>query len=266
MLQSFIITAREGVEAFLIIAISIAFLKKSGRQKLLAAVYWGVAVSLGLSLSAGFLLRQGINQSLWEAILAASAAILVGTLIIYMWRTARTLKQDIETRLESASVQSNSRAACWGVFLFTVLMITREGMETALLLISISFQAASLPFVIGALLGLVVASAFAVLWARYGHRINLALFFQTTAVFLLIFVVQLLIYSFHEFSEAGIFPNSEALHAATEAYGPDGHYGRLLSYSLVVLPILWLGFSSLLQKLKPAVGSRVKSEQPLPGR
>ena len=64
------------------------------------------------------------------------------------------------------------------------------------------------------------------LWSRYGHRVNLGLFFQVTAVFLLVFVVQLLIYGFHELTEANIFPYSEPLHWATEPYGPDGRYGK----------------------------------------
>ena len=73
----------------------------------------------------------------------------------------------------------------------------------------------------------------AMLWSRYGHRVNLALFFQVTAIFLLVFVAQLLIYGFHELTEANIFPNSEALHWATEPYGPDGVYGQYLTYLLV---------------------------------
>jgi high-affinity iron transporter len=47
------------------------------------------------------------------------------------------------------------------------------------------------------------------LWSRYGYRVNLSRFFQVTAVFLLVFVVQLLIYGFHELTEANIFPNSQ---------------------------------------------------------
>ena len=58
-----------------------------------------------------------------------------------------------------------------------------------------------------------------------------------TAVFLLVFVVQLLIYGFHELTEANIFPYSEPLHWATEPYGPDGRYGQYLSYLLVMLPL-----------------------------
>ena len=51
-----------------------------------------------------------------------------------------------------------------------------------------------------------VAAFIAFLWSRYGHRVNLARFFQVTAIFLLIFVVQLLIYGFHELTEANLFP------------------------------------------------------------
>ncbi len=250
MLQSFVITVREGVEAFLIIAISIAFLKKAGKRNLLPAVYWGIFVSLLFSFGAGIALRAGVDQSFWEGVLAAAAALLVGTLIIYMWRAARTMKKNIEAHLESATSHINSRMAYWGVFFFTLLMITREGMETALMLISISFQVSSLPFIAGAVLGVLAAAGIALLWARYGHRVNLSLFFQVTAVFMGVFVVQLLIYSFHEFCEAGLFPNSDALHAATEPYGPDGVYGKLLSYFLVLLPLAWLAFSAALDRFK----------------
>ena len=49
MLQAFVITLREGLEAFLIVAISLAYLKKTGRRALIPAVHWGIAVSVALS-------------------------------------------------------------------------------------------------------------------------------------------------------------------------------------------------------------------------
>jgi high-affinity iron transporter len=61
-----------------------------------------------------------------------------------------------------------------------------------------------------------------------------------------VFVVQLLIYGFHELTEANIFPYSETLHWATEPYGPDGRYGQYLTYLLVMLPLGWLVISSLM--------------------
>ncbi len=84
--------------------------------------------------------------------------------------------------------------------------------------------------VAGAVAGTIAAAFIAWLWSRYGHRVNLARFFQVTAVFLLVFVVQLVIYGFHELTEANIFPNSQPWHDATEPFGPDGIYGQYLTY------------------------------------
>jgi high-affinity iron transporter len=108
------------------------------------------------------------------------------------------------------------------------------------------FQVKSASIISGAMLGTLSAAFVAWLWSRYGHRVNLGLFFQVTAVFLLVFVAQLLIYGFHELTEANILPYSEPLHWATEPYGPDGQYGKYLSYLLVVMPLGWLVISSLM--------------------
>lgn len=239
MLQAFIITLREGLEAFLIVAISLAYLRKSGRHQLIPAVHWGIALSMLLSIGAAVLFQRASNQALWEGILALVAAVLVASLIVHMWRHARRMKREIETHLEQSALKSGAKAFA-GVFLFTLLMITREGMETAMLMGTLLFQIRATAIVTGAVAGTACAAIVAWLWSRYGHRVNLGLFFQVTAVFLGVFVVQLLIYGFHELTEANIFPYSEPLHWATEPYGPDGRYGRYLTYLLVLLPMAWL--------------------------
>ncbi len=242
MLQAFVITLREGLEAFLIVAISLAYLRKTGRHALVPAVHWGIAASVVLSVAAGLLLQRARNQAFWEGILAVVAAVLVASLTVHMWRAARVIKRQIEGRLEASAIRPG-RAAFAGVFAFTLLMITREGMETALLMNALLFQVRSVQILAGAVGGTLVAAFVAWLWSRYGHRVNLSRFFQVTAVFLLVFVVQLLIYGFHELTEANLFPYSEALHWATEPYGPDGVYGKYLSYLLVLLPAAWLAVS-----------------------
>lgn len=252
MLQAFVITLREGLEAFLIVAISLAYLRKSGRHQLIPAVHWGIGLSVLLSIGVGILFQRASNQALWEGILALVAAGLVTSLIVHMWRHARRIKRDIEVHLEQSALRTGARAAA-GVFLFTLLMITREGMETAMLMGTLLFQVRAMDVVSGAAAGTISAAAVAWLWSRYGHRVNLGLFFQVTAVFLGVFVVQLLIYGFHELTEANIFPYSEPLHWATEPYGPDGRYGQFLTYLLVLLPMAWLIVASLLgSKKSPA--------------
>lgn len=248
MLQSFVITLREGLEAFLIVAISLAYLKKTGRRQLIPAVHWGIGIAVAASIGAGLLLQRAHNQALWEAILALTAAVLVSTLIIHMWRTGRRMKANIEGRLETSALRIG-KAAFFGVLGFTVIMIAREGMETALLMNTLLFQVPNKLIFVGAALGTLGAASVAWLWSRYGHRVNLARFFQVTAVFLFVFVIQLAIYGFHELTEANIgIPNSEALHWATEPYGPDGIYGQYLTYLLVALPLGWLLGSSVFSR------------------
>lgn len=244
MVQAFFVTLREGLEAFLIIAISLAYLRKSQRSDLIPAVHWGIAASVLLSIAAGWLFFQAKNQALWEGVLALAAAVSVASLTVHMWRHAKRIKRDLEGRLQASAMKTGG-AAFAGVFLFTLLMITREGMETALLMGTLFFQIQAIDMIVGAIAGIAVAAFVASLWSRYGHRVNLGLFFQVTAVFLMVFVVQLLIYGFHELTEANIFPYSEPLHIATEPYGPDGLYGKYLTYLLVLLPLAWLAYASM---------------------
>lgn len=249
MLQILVITLREGIEAFLIVAITLAYLRKSGRVHLLPAVYWGTGAAVLLSVGASFLLNQASNKPLWEGLLAAAAAVMVSSMTIYMWSTARRMKAKIGAQLESA-VTRDGPAAFWGVLAFVLFMITREGMETALIVSALMFQVGSADMLAGALIGTLSAALLAWAWGRYGHRVNLSRFLQVTAVFLLLFSVQLVIYAFHEFTEASLLPIDNAYwHLASEPYGPEGRYGHLLTYGLVAIPVLWLAIATLKEKV-----------------
>src|ERR1041384_2715486 len=185
MLQAFVITLREGFEAFLIVAISLSYLHKSGRSALTSAVRWGVATAGALSVLGGYLLFHAANQEWLDGPLAIVAAVSVTWMIVHMWRYGRRMKGEIEGRLQSTSVKTGT-AAFTGILLFTVLMITREGMETALLLFQLK---ETMALAIGAAAGVVGAATVAWVWSRDARRINLALFFQCTAVFLFVFLV-----------------------------------------------------------------------------
>jgi high-affinity iron transporter len=240
MLNAFIIVLREGFEAFLIVAIIFSYLRKTGQKWLATAVYAAIATALVASASIGFWLNQdteGIEQALWEGILGLVAIVLVASLIVHMRRIAPRMKQTMHEKLDVATTGRSGVMAFLGVFIFTVLMITREGMETALLLLQIKDQGMLL---LGALTGLAAATVLALAWGRYGHLINMKRFFEVTSIFLILFLLQVAVYTFHEFSEAGILPNSEALHTATEIWSPDGKYGQWFSMLIVVICIGWL--------------------------
>ena len=247
MLQVLIITMREGIEAFLIVAITAGVLRQTGRGTLLPAVYWGTGIAIVVSFIASLFFAQAENKPLWEGLLAAAAAAMVVTMTIYMLRTARTLRRSIAAKIDEATKDKLSTAAWWGVFAFVLLMIVREGMETALLLSTLFLQEGQRNLFVGALLGVAGAALLAWAWTRYGRRVNLPRFFQITAIFLIIFSVQLVIYTLHELFEAGVVPlvDNEFWHIATEPYGPEGTYGQWLTYLMVLIPAGWLALASL---------------------
>ena len=236
--QMLVVTLREGIEMFLIVAIAAAYLRKTGREALLPAVWWGTAGAVATSLVLGVWLAEVAVKPFSQGVLALIAAVLVTSMVIYMLKAAKRMREDIDARIESAA----SRPGAWlGIFLFTLLMITREGMEFAFVAASIASQAGNEALLVGAFLGLVLAGLLAAGWARYGHRVNLGLFFQVTSIFLILFVLQLLLYAFHEFTEANALPIDNAYwHVATEPYGPEGEYGAMLTYALVLVPAIWL--------------------------
>ncbi len=258
MLNSFIIVMREGFESFLLVAVILAYLRKSDQRWLTSSVYVAIALALAASGGLAYLLNTGVddatvqnifgsfigsyvsqffaNEALREAILGAIAVVMVATLVIHMWRTGPKIQQRMRERLSAVSSKSSRSAAVLGVFLFTFLMITREGMETALMLMQIKDG----NLISGALLGLGAAILFAFGWARFGHLINVRRFFQVTGIFLLLFMIQVSIYSFHEFAEAGLLPNSDFLHEATEKFSPDGLYGKWFSPIMIGICGLWL--------------------------
>ena len=281
MLQSFIIVLREGFESFRLVAVILSYLRRSARRYLAPAVYWAIGVALVISGGLGYLLfkmqtgsdnlierylgpRVGPsvasflgNESLREGVLGLVAVAMVATLVIYMWRTGPKLKQRMENKLSEVSAQRSGWTAFFGVFLFTVLTISREGMETALMLL----QVHSARLVWGGLLGLCAAAGLAWSWARFGHLINVKRFFQVTGIFLLLFMAQVLFYSFHEFTEAGLLPNSEALHAATEKFSADGLYGKWFSLVMVGACAAWLIGAWLIDRLRqPSMDSLSRAE------
>ena len=268
MLNSFIIVMREGFESFLLVAVILAYLRKSEQKWLTSSVFVAIVMALAASAGLAYVLNNGVddavvqsmfgafiggyisqffaNEALREAVLGAIAVVMVGTLVVHMWRTGPKIQQRMRERLSAVSSKSSRIAAVAGVFLFTFLMITREGMETALMLMQVKDS----HLISGALLGLLAAIAFAFGWARFGHLINIRRFFQVTGIFLLLFMVQVSIYSFHEFCEAGLLPNSDFLHAATEKFSPDGLYGKWFSPIMIGICALWLLGAWLIDRRK----------------
>lgn len=206
MLQALIVTLREGVEAALIVGITLAYLSKIGRPDLRKTVYAGLAAALlGSVAGAVVLSRFPINEDKFEGWVMLVAAFFVVSMVIFMMRTGRKMKGEIETKVSALAGGSSN----WGLFAFVFLMVFREGVETVLILKGVSLDSSDLMSFIGTLLGVALAVVFGIMFVKGSVRINLQKFFRVTSVILFFVAFELVISGYHELSESGVFHSSK---------------------------------------------------------
>jgi high-affinity iron transporter len=205
MLQAFIITLREGVEAALIVGITLAYLTKIGRPELRKAVYAALASAFVGSIGVAVLLaRTKWNEDIFEGWIMLAAAFFVITMIVFMMKTGKKLKGEIEGKVGLLA----GNDAWLGLFAFVFLMVLREGAETVLILSAVSLNSTELMSFLGTLLGVLAAVLFGVMFVKGSVRINLQKFFRVTTVILFFVAAQLIISGLHELSENGVLPSS----------------------------------------------------------
>ncbi len=206
MLQAFIITLREGVEAALIVGITLAYLNKIQRPDLRRAVFAALGSAFAASIGVAVLLsRFQFNEDLFEGWVMLAAAFFVVTMIVFMMRTGKKLKGEIEGRIGALA----GRGSQAGIFLFVFLMVLREGAETVLILSAVSLNSGALTSFLGTLFGVLAAVVFGVMFVKGSVRINLQKFFRVTTVILFFVAAQLLISGLHELSENGFLRSSK---------------------------------------------------------
>src|SRR5579863_8827288 len=205
MLQAFIIALREGVEAALIVGITLAYLAKIGRNELRKTVYAALgAAFLGSIAVAVVISRTHLNEDVFEGWIMLVAAFFVITMVIFMMKTGRKMKGEIEGKVGLLA----GNDAWFGLFVFVFLMVLREGAETVLILSAVSLNSSELMSFLGTVLGVLSAIAFGVMFVKGSVRINLQKFFRVTTAILFLVAAQLVIAGLHELSEAGVIPSS----------------------------------------------------------
>lgn len=210
MLQAFIITLREGVEASLIIGIVFAYLTKIGRTELKKTVFWALAAAIAASVGVAVVLNHlQFNQDIFEGWVMLAAACFVVSMIWFMHTAARSMKGEIEGRIAKLT-GGESGTSKTGLFFFVFLLVLREGVETVAILSAVSLNSTELLSFTGTLLGVGVSVVFGVLFIRGSVKINLQRFFRVTTVILYFVTFQLVVSGLHELSENGVLPSSTA--------------------------------------------------------
>jgi high-affinity iron transporter len=230
MLANFLIGLREGLEAALVVSILIAYLVKTGRTDRIRRVWAGVLVAIALSVGFGAVLTFTSSTMSFEAqeafggLMSICAVGLVTWMIFWMRRTGRHLKRELEGKMEAAL-----DVGPLALIVIAFVSVAREGIETSLFIWSTTQATSGTQPFLGAVLGLLTATALGYLIYRSAIQINLAKFFQYTGAGLVLVAAGVLAYGLHDLQEAGWLPGLASTVFDVSAQVPlSSWYGALL--------------------------------------
>jgi high-affinity iron transporter len=192
--ESLLISLREGFEAALVVSIVLAFVRRGPRPELGRWVWVGAVSALVVATIAGVVLHltidglEGTARARTFGAICLAAAALLTWMIFWMRCNARHLKGHLEGRaagaLETGSVL--------GIALVAFAAVLREGLETALFLVSTTTTSAGTSVVAGTLAGLAMATLLGVAVYHGSRRFNMRRFFQVTGVLIVLFAAGLM--------------------------------------------------------------------------
>jgi high-affinity iron transporter len=254
---NYLIGLREGLEAALIVGILVAYLVRTGRRNLVAG---GVSLAFGALLTFG---PTGLSFEAQEIIGGTLSIVAVGFvtwMIFWMAGASRSMKGNLERRLDAAAAGGAS-----ALTLVAALAVGREGLETALFLwAATKATGSSSAPLIGASLGLLTAVVLGVAVYRGALRLDLGRFFRTTGTFLVIIAAGVLSYGIHDLQEARVLPGLRSLaFDVSKQIPPSSWYGTLLKGTINFTPTTtWLQVAAWAAYLVPVTYVFVRRSRP----
>jgi high-affinity iron transporter len=209
MIASFLLALREGLEAALIVGLTIGVLTKMNRREQMPAVWAGVGAATAVSLIVALVLNrvgaafEGATEQIFEGVTMFLASAVLTWMIFWMARQGRRVQTDLQADVKTALL----RGGRWGLFAIAFFAVVREGIETALFLTAAAMTSSAQQVLIGGLAGLAAAAVLGWLLFATAVRLNVRRFFQITSVLLILFAAGLVAHGIHEFNEAGLIPN-----------------------------------------------------------
>ena len=198
MIPAFLIMVREGFEAALVVSIVFAYLRKIGRQDLGRSAWAGVAAATVVAVAVGVIVHLTIGSLEGNARKHAFAFVSVAAIVVLTWmifwmrRQSRAIKGDIERHIDGAvAAEAADRGIGRAVATVAFLAVVREGVEAALFLVAAATSADGAEVVLGAAIGIAVASVLGVLVYLGGTRIPMKTFFTISGLVIILFAAGL---------------------------------------------------------------------------
>ncbi|MFQ5832551.1 MAG: FTR1 family protein [Candidatus Thorarchaeota archaeon] len=198
-----VISLREGIEAALIIAIMLSYLRKTGRENMTRLVIGGTLLAFAASAGLAAVMAivwgafEGPMLGVFEGLIVIIAALLLTSMIFWMWRAGAGIAKEIEE-----SVEEGAKVRNFSLPILAFALVLREGVELVLFTAALAIQEGYTTY-IGVTLGLMLAGVVGFGIYEGSLRISLKSFFNFTSVLLVLFAAGMIAYGIHEFQEAG---------------------------------------------------------------
>ena len=207
MLESFLVTSRETLEASLVVGIVLAYLNRTNNQNYKKTVYYGIVFGILASIISAFIFTifaggfEGGAEEIFEGTTMLIGAFLLTTMILWMMQQ-RHIAKEIEGKVEKHLMKTEPLFSHIGIFMIIFVAIIREGVETVIFLNAINY-ASGINF-FGGTLGIIAAIVVGYLFFVGFKKINLKKLFNVSSILLILFAAGLVAHGIHEFEEAKI--------------------------------------------------------------
>lgn len=200
-----IVSLREGLEIVLILVIMLSYLKKTNQSDLRRFVIGGTIfatiVSLGIAIIVGLVwgFFEGEALDVFDGAVVLIAALLLTTMIFWMWKAGSSVTKDIEESMESNVTKQSGI----GLALLSFALVLREGVELSLFSFALVIQEGYQSY-LGIGLGLVIAMGLGFGIYKGSLKISMRSLFKWTSIFLILFAAGMVAYGIHELQDGGL--------------------------------------------------------------
>lgn len=174
MIGQFLLVLREALEAALITAIILAYLKRTKKNPMSKYVWYGAYVAVATSVVIGVLIwllygsLTGPTKALFEGVAALFAVSVLSSMIYWMATKGKKLRSELERRVKDIT----TRGATLALTSFSFIVIFREGLETVLFLTPFLLKDV-IGTLAGATLGIGASLVLAYVIYVFGVKINI---------------------------------------------------------------------------------------------
>ncbi len=231
MLESFLITSRETLEASLVVGIVLSYLNRTDNRHYKKTVYSAIVFGILASIIFAFIFSvfagglEGRPEEIFEGSTMLIGAFLLTTMILWMMKQ-RHISQKIHGKVQKHLEREKPLWSHAGIFILIFIAIIREGVETVIFLSAIKYSS-SLSF-IGGTLGIITAIIIGYLVFIGSKKINIKRLFNISSVLLILFAAGLVSHGVHEFEEAKLLNGIiTPLFDINPAVNPNGSYPAL---------------------------------------